>query len=135
MPPPPPPHVLVFPPTPLATPKPQKRQREPTPEAAEGEQAQSETAPQRKAIRAAGFAIDIDGDDSVLSSMSLRRKRPRTLDRENLKRFKELNNFSTPFMQYYMADAYTDAAEAGGDTDGPYEGGSEGTRTGGSSPV
>lgn len=94
-----------------------------------------------------GKRLVVDGDDkrAVFSAPPSRKRRPRPLDPEDEKKFKELNVYCSSPLRNYITETYgsptpADPADYGGagNNEGQakenYEGRSEGTMTGASTP-
>ena len=159
MPPPRAPNPVSFSPTSLATPQPLKRPREYAADDVDESKipstlplAKKQSRFLKKAEQAAPkgkrpvIGGDGDGGRAVLSTPSSRERQPRPLDPEDEEKFKELSVYcSSPLRQFIretygpptLADPASDRAGAGdnqGQANESYEGGNEGTMTGGSTP-
>lgn len=143
MPPPPAPNSVPF--QSLPTPQPLKRPRD---YAADEPNASTILPPAKKrALKGKRPVADGGGDDgrTVLSNPSSRERRPRPLDPEDEKKFKELNVYCSSPLRNYIRETYGSptpadpASDRGagnnqGQANENYEGGSEGTMTSGSTP-
>ena len=158
MPPPPVPNSSSFPPTSLPTPQPLKRPRDCVIDDADEPNAstilppkkkrnQSRTNAEQRALKGKRPAVGGAGDDrrAVLSAPSSRRRRPKSLDPEDEKKFKELSIYCSSPLRNFIRETYGSPTPAGPVSDGgagsnqgqaneSCEGGSEGTVTGGSTP-
>ncbi|KAF8429130.1 hypothetical protein EV426DRAFT_209672 [Tirmania nivea] len=156
MPPPRAPNPVSFRPTSLPTPQPLKRPRDYAADDLDEAKAstilppikkqnQSLTKAERMALKGKRLVVDGDDDDggAMHSAPPSRKRRPRPIDATDEKKFKQLSVYCSSPLRQYIRETYgspTSADQEGnrtvtGDNQGQaYEGGSEGTITGGSSP-